>query len=141
MLKGRDTLFLSPADLTPLHLQVNETSDAIGAGRNTNPLFLYGFNEVRLVIDTVVGWVQALIAQPSGGRPVPQIGWLGVVAVATWLAAAFGGLRVGGADRRRPGRCSGCRGCGPRAWTPSRSRSRPWRCAWRSASRWGCGRA
>ena len=94
LLKGRDTLFLSPADLTPLHLQINETSDAIGAGRNTNPLFLYGFNEVRLVIDTVVGWVQALIAQPSGGRPVPQIGWLGVVAVATWLAAASGGLRV-----------------------------------------------
>ena len=47
-----------------------------------NPLFLYGFNEVRLVIDTMVGWVQGLIAQPSGGRPVPQVGWLGVVAVA-----------------------------------------------------------
>lgn len=95
VLRGRDTLFLSPADLTPLHREINETSDAIGAGRNTNPLFLYGFNEVRLVIDTLVGAVQGLIAQPAGGRPVPQIGWLGVVAVAAWLAWALGGLRVG----------------------------------------------
>ena len=95
VLEGRDTLFLSPAELTPLHRRVNEASDAIGAGRNTNPLFLYGFNEVRLVLDTVVTAVQGLIAQPSGGRPVPAVGWLGVVAVATWLACALGSLRVG----------------------------------------------
>jgi len=94
LLRGRDTLALSPADLTPLHRQINETSDAIGAGRSTNPLFLYGFDAVRSAIDAVVGRVQALIAQPSGGRPVPQIGWLGVVAVATWLAAALGSARV-----------------------------------------------
>jgi len=58
-------------------------------------VFLYGFNQVRLVIDTVVGVVQDLIARPSGGRPVPVVGWLGVVAVATYLACAVGNLRVG----------------------------------------------
>lgn len=95
VLRGRDTLFLPPADLTPLHQQINDTSDAIGAGRNTNPLFLYGFNEIRLAIDLVVGAVQDLISRPSGGRPVPGLGWLGVVAIATWLASALGNLKVG----------------------------------------------
>ena len=95
VLQGRDTLPLAPAELTPLHTQINEASDAIGAGRSTNPLFLYGFDAVRAAIDAVVGAVQGLIAQPSGGRPVPQIGWLGVVALASWLAWAFGNLRVG----------------------------------------------
>ncbi len=94
LLRGRHTLFLSPAALTPLHRRLNELSDQVGAGRNTNPLFVYGVNEVRLAIDTVVTALQDLIARPSGGRPVPQVGWLGVVAVATYLAAALGGLRV-----------------------------------------------
>ena len=95
LLKGRHTLSLSPAALTPLHRHLNSVSDSVGDNRNTNPLFLYGFNEIRLAIDTVVGHVQDLIARPSGGRPVPGIGWLGVVAVATYLASALGNLKVG----------------------------------------------
>ena len=95
VLRGHDTLFLSPADLTPLHRDINDASDAVGAGRSTNPLFRYGFDQVRAVIDAFVGAVQDLIARPSGGRPVPTVGWLGVVAVATWLACACGTLRVG----------------------------------------------
>lgn len=94
-LRGRDTLFLSPASLTPLHRQLNDVSDAVGASRASSPLFLYGFDAVRLAIDGVVGAVQDLIARPSGGRPVPAVGWLGVVAVATWLATALGNARVG----------------------------------------------
>ena len=95
VLRGHHTLFLSPADLTPLHRDLNDASDAVGAGRSTNPLFRYGLDEVRRVIDALVGAVQDLIARPSGGRPVPTVGWLGVVAVATWLACACGTLRVG----------------------------------------------
>ena len=94
VLRDRDTLFLSPADLTPLHRRLNEIADSIGAGRNTNPLFVYGVNEVRLVIDAVVSFGQDLIARPSAGRPVPQIGWLGVVATAGALAWAVGNARV-----------------------------------------------
>jgi len=94
VLRGHDTLFLSPADLTPLHRDLNDASDAIGAGRSTNPLFRYGFDQVRVVIDALVGAVQDLISRPSGGRPVPAVGWLGVVGAATWVAAACGTLRV-----------------------------------------------
>ncbi len=94
LLKDRNTLFLPPAELTPLHRRLNDLNDAVGRSRDSNPLFLYGFNEVRLFLDTVVGWVQDLIARPAGGRPVPQLGWLGVVAVATYVAGALGNLRV-----------------------------------------------
>ena len=95
VLRGRDTLFLSPAELTPLHRRIDEVADAVGASRGSSPLFQYGFDAVRIAIDAVVGLVQDVIARPSGGRPVPAVGWLGVVAVATWLATALGNVRVG----------------------------------------------
>lgn len=94
LLRGRDTLPLPPAELTPLHRRLNDLNDAVGRSRNSSPLFLYGFNEVRAFLDTTVGWVQDLLSRPAGGRPVPQLGWLGVVAVATYLAGALGNLRV-----------------------------------------------
>jgi glycine betaine/proline transport system permease protein len=94
VLRGRDTLALAPADLTPLHRDITAFSDSVSAGRNSNPLFLYGFNEIRLLIDTFVTFIRDVIAQPSFDRPVPVLGWLGVVAVATLLAAVAGSLRV-----------------------------------------------
>ena len=95
LLRGNATLPLSPADLTPLHRRLNELNDSIGASRNSNPLFLYFFNEIRAVLDTLVTFVQGLIAQPSFGRPVPAIGWLGVVALGGWAATVLGNVRVG----------------------------------------------
>ncbi|MET9514500.1 ABC transporter permease subunit [Streptomyces sp. NPDC002994] len=94
ILRGSHTLPLGTADLTPLHRRFNELNDAIGAGRNTNPLFLYFFNEIRLVVDNLVTFIQALISQPSYGRPVPVVGWLGVVAVVGYVSWAFGNVRV-----------------------------------------------
>ncbi|WP_089922208.1 ABC transporter permease subunit [Lentzea albida] len=88
------TLSLGAADLTPLHRWINDVNDAVGASRNSNPVFLYFFNEIRLVIDEFVTFVQALIAQPSFGRPVPVIGWLGVVAIAGFVSLAVAGWRV-----------------------------------------------
>ncbi len=94
VLKGRDTLLLDQAELTNFHRTLNDFSDSVGSGRNTNPLFLYGFNEIRLVIDTAVSFLQDLISRPSFGRPVPVVGWLGVVAIGTYVAAAVGTWRV-----------------------------------------------
>ncbi|MDX2850420.1 ABC transporter permease subunit [Streptomyces sp. PA03-3a] len=94
LLRGRQTLALAAADLTSLHRWFNDVNDTIGADRNSNPLFLYFFNEIRLVIDTLVTFVQTLVSQPPDGRPVPQIGWLGVVAVAGYVSWALGNWRV-----------------------------------------------
>ncbi|AZM58454.1 MULTISPECIES: ABC transporter permease [unclassified Streptomyces] len=94
LLKGRQTLSLAAADLTELHWWFNDVNDSVGASRNSNPLFLYVFNEIRLVIDNLVTFVQHLISQPSAGRPVPQIGWLGVVGIAGYVSWAVGNWRV-----------------------------------------------
>ncbi|MBZ3905913.1 MULTISPECIES: ABC transporter permease [Streptomyces] len=94
ILRGRQTLALGAADLTDLHRWFNEVNDSIGANRNSNPLFLYFFNEIRLVIDSLATFVQELISQPSAGRPLPQIGWLGVVGIAGYVSWAFGNWRV-----------------------------------------------
>ncbi|MGW2490874.1 ABC transporter permease [Streptomyces sp. NPDC001606] len=94
VLRGRQTLSLAAADLTGLHRWINDLDDTVGAHRNSNPLFLYFFNEIRLVIDTLVTFVQQLISQPSGTRPVPQIGWLGVVGLAGYVSWAVGNWRV-----------------------------------------------
>ncbi|MCK8436603.1 ABC transporter permease subunit [Streptomyces sp. D2-8] len=94
VLRGKQTLTLAAADLTDLHRWFNDVNDSIGANRNSNPLFLYFFNEIRLVIDTLVTFVQDLISQPTPGRPVPQVGWLGVVGVVGYVSWAVGNWRV-----------------------------------------------
>ncbi|MPQ98106.1 ABC transporter permease subunit [Modestobacter sp. I12A-02628] len=94
LLRGRQTLALGPAELSPLHRGLSEVTDSIGAGRATNPLFTHGFDVVRQVVDAVVTLFQDVIAQPSFGRPVPVLGWLGVVAVAVLLAALAASWRV-----------------------------------------------
>ncbi|MFD7282990.1 ABC transporter permease [Streptomyces sp. NPDC059862] len=94
VLRGKQTLALTAADLTDLHRWFNDVNDSIGANRNSNPLFLYFFNEIRLVIDSLVTFVQELISQPSVDRPVPQIGWLGVVGIAGYVSWAVGNWRV-----------------------------------------------
>ncbi|MDQ0578852.1 ABC transporter permease [Streptomyces rishiriensis] len=94
VLRGQQTLTLAAADLTGLHRWFNDVNDSIGADRNSNPLFLYFFNEIRLVIDNLVTFIQHLISQPSAGRPLPQIGWLGVVAVVGYVSWAVGNWRV-----------------------------------------------
>ncbi|WP_151475828.1 ABC transporter permease [Streptomyces albicerus] len=94
VLRGKHTLTLAAADLTDLHRWFNDVNDSIGADRNSNPLFLYFFNEIRLVIDNLVTFVQDLISQSSAGRSVPQIGWLGVVGIAGYVSWAVGNWRV-----------------------------------------------
>ncbi|WP_433831655.1 ABC transporter permease subunit [Actinoplanes sp. CA-015351] len=91
---GTHTLSLSPADLTPLHEWLNDVNDTVGANRNSSPIFLYFFNEIRAGIDALVTFVQALISQPAFGRPVPVLGWLGVVAVVAYISWFFGNWRV-----------------------------------------------
>ncbi|GGX20377.1 ABC transporter permease [Streptomyces chartreusis] len=94
VLRGKHTLTLAAADLTDLHRWFNDVNDSIGADRNSNPLFLYFFNEIRFVIDSLVTFVQELISQPGADRPVPQIGWLGVVGIVGYVSWAVGNWRV-----------------------------------------------
>ncbi len=94
LLRGRDTLALATSDITALHTRLNNLNDAVGANRNSSPLFLYFFNEIRLGIDALTTFISGLVSQPAFGRPVPLIGWLGVVALFGFGSWALGNLKV-----------------------------------------------
>jgi glycine betaine/proline transport system permease protein len=95
LLHGRDTRELAPADTTWLHVWLSDLQTRVGEGRNTNPLFTYFFNPIRSVIDAFGTAIADLIAHPVDARPVPYIGWLGVVVLFTFLAWMLGNWKVG----------------------------------------------
>lgn len=91
-LRGVHTLALAPSELTPLHRRLNDLNAAVDAARDSSAFVV--LDGIRLVIDGLVTLIQGVISQPAFGRPAPLLGWLGVVAVAGFLAWAFGGARV-----------------------------------------------
>ncbi|MQA79488.1 MAG: ABC transporter permease subunit [Streptosporangiales bacterium] len=94
VLRNRFTLALEPAQLTTVHGWLNDLRSTVDASRATSPVFAYFFDAIRAAIDAFVSLLQDLLARPAYGRPVPVIGWLGVVAIATWLAYALAGVRM-----------------------------------------------
>jgi glycine betaine/proline transport system permease protein len=94
VLRGKWTLPLGPQEVGGLHTWLNGVRDAIANARDDNPIFIYGVDAVRAVIDWFLVLLQNLIAQPAYGRPVPVIGWLGVVALVGLIAGAIGTIRT-----------------------------------------------
>jgi glycine betaine/proline transport system permease protein len=93
-LHGRDTLPLSTMDLRPLHQRLNDLRDYVDNHRYSSPLFVGFVNVIRTAIDHLSTFLQSLISQPFGDRPVPLLGWLGVVALAVLVSYAVGNLKV-----------------------------------------------
>ncbi|MEU4196757.1 ABC transporter permease subunit [Kribbella sp. NPDC026611] len=87
VLRGIDTLVLGGQETTPLHRWLTEHRDDAGQGN----VF---FDAVRIAVDHLVVLLQNMISQPSFDRPVPVIGWLGVVAISAYCAWAFGNWKV-----------------------------------------------
>jgi glycine betaine/proline transport system permease protein len=94
LLKGTDTMSLAPSDVTSLHSRLNDLNTSVGDNRNTNPFFLYFINEIQVGASHFITFLQSLLSQPSGSRPVPVVGWLGVVVIMTVIAGRFGNWRV-----------------------------------------------
>lgn len=93
LFRGRATLELGGAELTGFHLWLNGIRDGFDQARQGSFFFTYVVGGISAVLDATVTGLRDLISQPSFPRPVPEIGWLGVVAVFTWLAYALAGLR------------------------------------------------
>ncbi|GAA1808704.1 ABC transporter permease subunit [Luedemannella flava] len=93
-LRGRDTLSLPTSDLTPAHDRLNELRDWVDAHRADNAFFTGFVEGVRVTVDSLATFLQELLSQPAYGRPVPVIGWLGVVALLAAVAFRLAGLRV-----------------------------------------------
>ncbi|NUR98976.1 MAG: ABC transporter permease, partial [Kribbellaceae bacterium] len=87
VLRGIDTLVLGGQDTTALHRWLTGHRDDVGQGN----VF---FDAIRAVVDQFVVLLQDVISQPSFDRPVPVVGWLGVIAIAAYCAWAFGNWKV-----------------------------------------------
>jgi glycine betaine/proline transport system permease protein len=93
LLEGRDTLALPGREHTDLHQTLTEFRDNVLASRDTNPLVNATYSIGSWFVDAV-DWLSRMIAVPDFPRPVPQVGWLGVVAVATWIGYAVANWRI-----------------------------------------------
>ncbi|HWM01330.1 MAG TPA: ABC transporter permease subunit [Actinophytocola sp.] len=90
---GRATLEIGGAELTDFHRWLNGVRDGFDAAREGSFFFEYVIGGISALLDTVVSGLRDLLSQPSFPRPVPEIGWLGVVGLFTWGAYALAGLR------------------------------------------------
>jgi glycine betaine/proline transport system permease protein len=91
--KGQQTLDLPGRESTDLHDSLTGFRDGILAGRDTNPV-MQVTTAIAEGFRSLVDWLQRLVSIPDFPRPVPQIGWLGVTAVATWIGYAIANWRI-----------------------------------------------
>ncbi len=93
LLEGRNTRALGLQDTTELHQRFNEARDWVRQEGADNWFFGGVLGAIGDFLDAVVLFFQELIAIPAFPRPVPDIGWLGVVALAAWITYVLAGLR------------------------------------------------
>ncbi|MFZ2013923.1 MAG: hypothetical protein WAV00_08890, partial [Nocardioides sp.] len=93
LFKNVDTLARPFVQLNSFDTWLNHIRDNIQASTQTNWFFhgIVGNGSTKL--NSWFGQLQNTFSQPCCGRPVPRIGWLGVVALFGWLALAIAGLR------------------------------------------------
>lgn len=91
--RGTDTLDLPNLSRTALHDRLTEVQNSLLEGRSTNP-FMQFTNAIADIFRGTVDWLQRLISKPAFPRPVPQVGWLGVTAVATYVGLVVAGWRI-----------------------------------------------
>jgi glycine betaine/proline transport system permease protein len=91
--KGQDTLVLPGREHTDLHESLTSFRDSIIAGRDTNPV-MQVTTAIAEMFRSLFDWLQRMVSVPNFPRPVPEIGWLGVTAVAVWVAYAVANWRM-----------------------------------------------
>ena len=94
LFRGQSTLALGFQDQTGLHHWLNGLRDDIQLAASRGNWFFDGVvGSVSDALNALVGQVQELVSTPAFPRPVPQIGWVGVVALLMWVGFALAGWR------------------------------------------------
>jgi len=91
--KGEWTKALPLQDTTALQRKINEARDWIQLEGQDNWFIGGVLGTIGDWLDSLVEFFQKLISIPALPRPVPEIGWLGVVAIAFFVTFVFAGLR------------------------------------------------
>ena len=91
--KGTDTLTLGGRENTDTHDTLTSFRDWVLASRDTNPIVQLT-TSIAEVFRSSVDWLQRMLSTANLPRPVPEVGWLGVTAVAAWVGLAIAGWRI-----------------------------------------------
>lgn len=91
--KGTDTLDLPSLSRTGLHDRLTEFQNGLLESRSTNPV-MQVTNAIADAFRGTVDWLQRLLSKPAFPRPVPEVGWLGVTALATYAGLVVAGWRI-----------------------------------------------
>jgi glycine betaine/proline transport system permease protein len=87
------TLPLARSDLTDFQNWLGDLSDKLESAQSSSAI-LQGLDKISNALEKIAVFLQELISQPAFPRPVPDIGWLGVLALAVWIALAVAGWRM-----------------------------------------------
>jgi glycine betaine/proline transport system permease protein len=93
ILRGTQTRELGFQDTTGFHSWLNEIRDWVQLHGPDNWFFGGVLGTIGDAFNAVFEALQKLISIPASPRPVPEIGWLGVVAIAAWVSWAVAGIR------------------------------------------------
>jgi len=91
--EGRDTLALPGREHTDLHQSLTDFNNRLLAGRESNPV-MQVTNSIAELFRNNFDWDQRMVVRPNLPRPVPEVGWFGIVAVATWIGYAVANWRI-----------------------------------------------
>lgn len=91
--RGQHTLALSGREHTEVMDGLGAFRDLVLASRDSNPLIqlTYGLGGAFVA---AIDWLQRMVSVADFPRPVPQIGWLGVTAVATLVGYLIANGRI-----------------------------------------------
>jgi len=89
---GKATLYLPGQDATDVHEWFTQLKRDLIASRDDNVL-MQVVGALSDLFGSVVEWLQKLVSVEAYPRPVPQIGWLGVLGIAGWVALAVAGWK------------------------------------------------
>lgn len=93
ILRGQQTRELGFQDTTGFHSWLNDIRDWVQLHGPNNWFFNGVLGTIGDVFNAIFEFLQKLISIPASPRPVPEIGWLGVVAIAAWITWAAAGIR------------------------------------------------
>src|SRR6476659_7040962 len=91
--KGQDTLAVPFQQLNGFDRWLNDLRDKIQLAGQSNWFFHGVLGTIGDILNSVVEFFQKLISIPAFPRPVPEIGWFGVIAIAVWITYVIAGLR------------------------------------------------
>lgn len=93
LLKGQQTLALGFQDTNGFHRWINDARNWVQLEGQDNWFFGGVLGGIGDFLDALIKFFQELVSIPASPRPVPEIGWLGVLALALWIIYVLAGIR------------------------------------------------